>query len=140
MAMIVRAQLKEYEAKKGDKNKKYGIKRDLYRQCLKAGYSSKKTRTIFKFIDWLIRLPEELQEKLKTEITKLEEEYKMTYIPTYEREAREEGIQLGMEKGIEKGKLDTARALLANGIDIDIIVKSTGISKKKIKSLAPTTH
>ncbi|MCP4150669.1 MAG: hypothetical protein GY757_23180, partial [bacterium] len=83
MAMIVRAQLKEYEAKKGDKTKKFNIKRELYRQCIKAGYSSDETRIIFKFIDWLIRLPEGLQEKLNTELTKLGEDYKMAYIPTY---------------------------------------------------------
>ncbi|MCP4154243.1 MAG: hypothetical protein GY757_41345 [bacterium] len=141
MAMIVRAQLKEYEARKGDKNKKYGIKRDLYRQCIEAGYSSKETRTIFKFIDWLIRLPEELQEKLKTEITMLGEDCKMAYIPTYEREAREEGLQQGRKEGRDEGRdeanLNAARAFLANGVDINIIAKSLGLSKKIIEGLAP---
>ncbi|MCP4157202.1 MAG: hypothetical protein GY757_56345, partial [bacterium] len=151
MAMIVRAQLKEYEAKKGDRNKKYGIKRDLYRQCIEAGYTSKETRTIFKFIDWLIRLPGELQEKLKSEITKLGEDYKMAYISTYEREAREEGLRQGRAEGRDEGRdeardearvatLNTAGVLLANGVDISIIAESTGLSREKIESLAPTTH
>ncbi len=64
----------------------------------------------------------------------------MAYIPTYEREAREEGIQLGIKKGKEEANLNTARELLANGVDINIIAKSTGIPKEKIESLTPTTH
>ncbi|MCP4151633.1 MAG: hypothetical protein GY757_28075 [bacterium] len=60
----------------------------------------------------------------------------MAYIPTYERKARAEGLQEGMEKG----KLDAARALLVNGVDINIIAKSTGLSRKKLEALAPTPH
>ncbi|MCP4155262.1 MAG: hypothetical protein GY757_46480 [bacterium] len=67
---------------------------------------------------------------------------------TYEREAREEGLQQGIqhgreqgrEEGKEEGKLEAALGLLANGVDIDVIVKSLGISKKKVENLALTTH
>ena len=47
----------------------------------------------------------------------------------------EEGIQKGIQKGIEKGKLETAENLLKLGVDIDIILKATGLSEKEIKDL-----
>ena len=49
----------------------------------------------------------------------------------------EMGIGKGMEMGIGKGKLEAAksiaRALLASGIDWDIIAKTTGLSKEQIE-------
>jgi predicted transposase/invertase (TIGR01784 family) len=41
----------------------------------------------------------------------------------------------GMEKGVKKGKIQTAKELIKNGIDIDIIARSTGFTKQEIKKL-----
>ena len=41
----------------------------------------------------------------------------------------------GIEKGIEKGKIEVARNLLSLGLDIDKIVKATGLSEEDIKKL-----
>jgi hypothetical protein len=148
MAMIVRAQLKSHEAKKGDDQNKYVIKRELYKECFEAGYNREEARTVFKFMDWVITIPEELQKKLKLEIIKLEEDYKMPYIPTYEREARKEGIEEGKRVGVKEGKrvgvkegkLETARELVKNGVDITIIAKATGFPIKEIEKLAASVH
>ena len=48
---------------------------------------------------------------------------------------KQEGIEKGKQEGIEKGKQETALNLLKNGASIDLIVKSTGLSKETIKSL-----
>ena len=50
-----------------------------------------------------------------------------------ERELR--GIEKWIEKGIEKGKIEVARNLLSLGLDIDKIVKATGLSEEDIKKL-----
>ena len=50
-------------------------------------------------------------------------------------EGREEGIEIGLQKGIEKGKLETAKELKALGVDVDIIVKNTGLSIDQINAL-----
>ena len=42
---------------------------------------------------------------------------------------------MGIEEGMEKGKLETAKELKALGVDIEIIVKSTGLSIEQINSL-----
>ena len=49
----------------------------------------------------------------------------------------EQGIERGIEQGIGKGKLEAAkniaRALLAAGVDWDIIAKTTGLSREQIE-------
>lgn len=47
----------------------------------------------------------------------------------------EKGIGKGIIKGIKEGKIETARELKKNGVDIDIIVKSTSLSKREIEKL-----
>ncbi|MDR0773523.1 MAG: Rpn family recombination-promoting nuclease/putative transposase [Wolbachia pipientis] len=42
----------------------------------------------------------------------------------------------GIEKGIEKGKIEVAKAMLANNIDINTIVKCTGLSISEIEELS----
>ena len=49
--------------------------------------------------------------------------------------ARLDGIVEGERSGFEMGLLESAKNLLKNNIDVDIISKVTGLSKAKIKSL-----
>ncbi len=46
--------------------------------------------------------------------------------------AEEKGIQ----KGIEKGKIEVAKAMLANNVDVNTIVKCTGLSISEIEELS----
>ena len=50
-------------------------------------------------------------------------------------EAREKGIEQGIEKGIEQEKIEIAKELLNNNVSLDIIMKSTGLSKEEIEKL-----
>ncbi|MDC9583208.1 Rpn family recombination-promoting nuclease/putative transposase [Xenorhabdus sp. PR6a] len=43
--------------------------------------------------------------------------------------------QVGREEGREEGKLETARAFLQNGVSVDIIIRSTGLSREQIEAL-----
>ncbi len=47
----------------------------------------------------------------------------------------EKGIEQGIEKGIEKSKVEIAKNLKNNGIDINIIISSTGLKKEYIENL-----
>ena len=55
--------------------------------------------------------------------------------------AREKGLEEGMEKGIEKGaaqsKAEIARAMLAEGLDVAIIAKCTGLTAEEVAALKP---
>ena len=56
------------------------------------------------------------------------------YIETL-KDYREEGLKEGLEKGIAKGKAETALAMLANGLDIALVSKCTGLSEQQIREL-----
>ena len=62
---------------------------------------------------------------------KLEEEVITMTKSLYDPEVEKQGIQ----KGIQKGIRETARKLKELGVDNDIIIKSTGISKEEIEKL-----
>ena len=61
--------------------------------------------------------------------------------------ARREGFDAGIEKGLEKGreegrmegvemgKLEVAKAMLANGIALEVIVSCTGLTEEQLKAL-----
>ncbi len=77
-----------------------------------------------------------------------EEENKMSIIFDIKKDLRyQQGLEEGMEKGEEKGKAEglsegmgkekekTARAMLLEGLDINIIKKVTGLSEEEIEKL-----
>jgi predicted transposase/invertase (TIGR01784 family) len=136
MAMVVKAQLKNYELKRADDKKKSTVKWELIRQCYEKGYTRRQIKALLKFIDWIIQLPEGLNKQLSEKITKLEEDYKMPYVTSWERIAEERGVKIGEEKG----KVETARKLIQRGIDIEIIAEATGFSKEEIEKFAATDH
>ena len=60
----------------------------------------------------------------------------MPYVIPWERTAE----RRGRRKGIEEGKKETAKNLLAMGLDIDKIVKATGLKKEIIEMLKTTSN
>ena len=52
------------------------------------------------------------------------------------KQGYDEGIEQGIEKGIEQNKIEIAKNLLDNNVDINIISLSTGLSQEEIKNLS----
>jgi predicted transposase/invertase (TIGR01784 family) len=52
---------------------------------------------------------------------------------TFAERERFEGRLEGIEQGIEKGKLEDARLMKAEGIDISVILRVTGLSESQLK-------
>lgn len=86
----------------GDNEKRYQWKVFLIKRLYKSGYEKQDVIRLFDFIDWVMGLPEELEEQLWTEIQKIEEEGKMEYISSVERIGIKRGIQQGMQQGTMK--------------------------------------
>ena len=79
----------------------------------------------------------------------------MPYVTSWERIAKEEGkkegIELGKQEGIEEGKhegreegrleakTETAKRMLAEGLDISLIEKVTGLSTEQLIKIKDTT-
>ncbi len=47
----------------------------------------------------------------------------------------EKGIEQGIEKGMREAKITMARSLLKNGVSLDLIIESTGLSREELISL-----
>jgi hypothetical protein len=127
MALVVRAQLKSLEVNKADDNTKFNVAKELIRECYKQGYSKKEIQTLAKFIEWVIRLSKTLEKRLKEEMKKIEEEFNMPYLASWERSAKREGK-------IEE-KLETAKRMLLDNISIERVIKYTGLTEKEVKAL-----
>ena len=49
--------------------------------------------------------------------------------------AKQEGLAEGMEKGMNQKALDIARNMLTDGVDINLIMKYSGLSQEQIEKL-----
>ncbi len=83
-----------------------------------------------------INLPEEELPSYRHYLDQLRDEASVAETIRFEseyekRKAREEGLKEGREEGL----LQVARALKQNGVAIDLIIKSTGLSKEAIENL-----
>jgi len=135
MAMIVKAQLKSHEVKQADNDTKFEVTKELIRQSYKHGYSKEDTKMVMNFFDWVIRLPEAFKYRIKEVIRKIEEEFKMEYIPIWLRDERREGKIEGKKEGIEQKAKETAKQMLLDNIPIEKVVKYTGLTEKEVKAL-----
>lgn len=63
------------------------------------GYDELTVIGLFRFLDWLMFLPEDLQHEYRDEIDRFEEERKMPYVTTIERLGIEKGLQTGLQTG-----------------------------------------
>jgi predicted transposase/invertase (TIGR01784 family) len=52
------------------------------------------------------------------------------------KRGREEDMEKGIKRGREEGKIEVAKTMLANNVDVDTIVKFTGFSISEIKELS----
>ena len=102
-AVVVMAHL-EAQRTRGDGRGRLRGKLALVRELHRRGYGARDVQQLFRFIDWLLRLPEELQHDFRSELRALEEEQSMPYITSIERMGREEGRKEGREEGREEGR------------------------------------
>jgi hypothetical protein len=81
----------------------------LVRMLYERGYEKGDILELFRFIDWVMVLPEELEKDFSRAHEKYEEATKMPYVTSVER--------LGIKKGIEQGGLLTLRAAILSVLD-----------------------
>jgi hypothetical protein len=79
-------------------------KRELIWLLYEYRYSRDDVLCLLRFIDWLIRLPEDLEQALRQELIAYEEETHMPYVMSWERFAEERGEKRGFELGEQRGE------------------------------------
>jgi hypothetical protein len=74
--------------------------------------SSQDILELFRFIDWVMILPEELEEQFSDGLVQYEEEMKMPYVTSVERLGRARGRMEGRTEGRSEGLQRSREALL----------------------------
>jgi Domain of unknown function (DUF4351) len=136
-ALVVLAHLKVMGAK-GDVQKKYLVKRELILLLQERGYTAEATKSLLRFLDWLIRLPEGLDRKLEIEIEEITEEKRMPYVTSWERRAEKRGRTEGKKLGVKESLLDTVLRQLKlkiGKLDHDIKQRLEKLSVSRLKKL-----
>jgi hypothetical protein len=87
-------------------------KLSLVRSLFERGYDREYILGLFRFIDWVMVLPEELANNFKTELKSYEEVNRMRYVTSIERLAKAEGIEEGIEQGILQNAKDSVIEVL----------------------------
>ncbi len=99
---MVVAHLKAQETR-GDRLERKRWKLALVRRLYEQNYSRTEVINLFHFIDWVMSLPEELEQEFWQSVQQLEEERSMPYITSVQRIGRQEGRQEGRQDGLLKG-------------------------------------
>ena len=101
-AVVAMAHLKT-QATRSDPDERYRWKILLIRGLYDKGYDRDYVVNLFRFIDWVMRLPTELSRKFQETVHEIETENNVQYVTSIERLAIEDGIQQGMKQGILQG-------------------------------------
>jgi len=111
-SVVVMAHLRSQETR-GRAREGFEWKLRLTRMLYERGYSREEVWGLYRFIDLVMRLPEELEEVYHEEIIKDEEVKAMPYITTAERI----GMKKGMEQGLQQGMLEEAREMVLEALE-----------------------
>jgi hypothetical protein len=102
------AHLKTLATKRNTRERLQG-KLALVRMLYERGYAKDDILELFRFIDWVLTLPEELEEDFTRAVEEYEEAVKMPYVTSVERVGRKKGVQQGMQQGMQQGTLSGMR-------------------------------
>jgi len=92
-AVVVMAHLYTKQTKHKP-NERFELKWRLTRMLYERGYSKQDVLSLFRFIDWMMALPPELEQQLEGKMIAYEEEQKVPYITSIER--------IGIQKGLKQ--------------------------------------
>ncbi|MEA5620917.1 hypothetical protein VB711_24210 [Cronbergia sp. UHCC 0137] len=133
-AIIVMAHLKT-KATTGNLSEREQWKWTLIRGLYDRGLTKQQIVKLFKIIDKMMTLPEQLQRKLLNQLNNLEEERKMPFISPTEEMAIERGKEIGKEIGALQKARDNVKTVLQTRlgeVSLEIIVSLSQISNLSI--------
>jgi len=85
----------------------------LVRILYQRNWDKQRIIDLFSVVDWMVKLPEELEQQIWHEIKTIEEHEKMKYITSVERIC----IAKGLEQGLEQGRVEGVSKLLKKQLE-----------------------
>jgi hypothetical protein len=125
-AIAVMAHLKTKETRNdamARKEWKFRLTRSLYER----GYERQDILNLFRFIDWILELPEDLKQSFRDELEQYERERQMPYITSIERMAE--------VRGEERKQQAITLNLLRKNMPLEMIAEVTGLTVEQIQQL-----
>jgi hypothetical protein len=116
-ATVVLAHLAALETR-GDMARRGLAKLELTRRLYERGYHRQEVLDLYRFIDWLLQLPADLEAQVWQQILQYEEAQHVTYISTAERMGHQKGLQEGREQGLQQGLQQGLRQGLLDGLEL----------------------
>ena len=112
---------------------RYAAKLKLAKMLYHRGYTRQDILELFRFIDWIMTLPDGLAQQFDTELYLLDEESNMKYVTHFERRATQKGLQKGLQEGLQEGIREGIIELLTIrfGADLD----ETAVQLKQINDV-----
>jgi len=98
---------------KGDPEQRYAAKWRLAKLLYERSWDKQRIIDLFSVIDWLMRLPTELEKRLMQEVYTLERNVTMPYVTSAERFGIEKGLLQGRQEGRQEGEATLLQSLLA---------------------------
>jgi hypothetical protein len=107
-AIITAAHLKT-KATKDNPRERYSWKWTITRALYEKGFSTTDILNLYRLVDWLMMLPDDLTKQFTQHLIAYEEEKKMPYVTSAEK--------IGIEKGLDIGQLNEAREMVLEALD-----------------------
>jgi hypothetical protein len=107
-AVVVMAHL-QAQATRRDPRARLEWKKRLVRSLYQRGFSRPDILELFTFIDWLLVLPADLEQDFREDLERFQEEMRMPYITSIERD--------GIAKGLQQGHLEMARTAVFDALE-----------------------
>jgi len=138
-AVVVMAHLKAQETRQDAEGRLEGKLR-LVKGLYERGWGREDILELFRFIDWMMALPEGLERRFERELIRYEEEKKMPYVTSIERSGIEKGLQQGLLQDAREAVIDiletrfaqVSSALVAAIHQIDDPAILRGLRKKAV--------
>ncbi len=96
-AIVVLAHLQSQHERNNPEGRLLG-KLALIRRLYERGYKRQAILDLFRFIDWVLELPQDLEIRFEAELEQLEAERRMRYVTSIERRGIEKGLQQGLQQ------------------------------------------
>jgi hypothetical protein len=98
------------KATRGKPQERQQWKWNLVRRLFERGYDQDDIRKLFRLVDWMMTLPNELQQSFEEQVRRYQEERQMPLLSRMELRA--------MQRGVEQGALQTARESVLEVLEI----------------------
>jgi len=112
-SIVVKTHLKALDSRK-DPNKRYRWKVELFKALHKAKYTKKQILELYRFMDWVLRLPTALNQKFDNFVEKYEEAKTVRYVTSIERRLLKRNAQQNFEQGV----LQKSREYVTDILDV----------------------